>query len=117
MNTVTQPVTLTEKVDVTIPVTVTAPAPTLAQTTHTPAPVQEKKALQTGDIIAIVLAIIIVILLGVMYFLTRRFYRMYRAERVLRKQVQTEGTELRQGAGAGFPADVKDKEEWEKLDD
>lgn len=41
-----------------------------------------------------------------MWFLVRRFYKMYRAERVLRKQVQTEGTELppmrmRMGMGMG----------------
>ncbi|KAL2036730.1 hypothetical protein N7G274_010525 [Stereocaulon virgatum] len=110
--TITQPTTVTQKVDVTIPVTVTAPP--LATTSSAPEPVQTKKhALQTGDVIAIVLAVIIVILLGAMYVLTRRFYRMYRAERVLRKQVQTEGTELR--AGNGVPADGKDGEEWEKL--
>ena len=29
-----------------------------------------------------------------MWFLVIRFYKMYRAERVLRKQIQTEGTEM-----------------------
>lgn len=30
-----------------------------------------------------------------MFILVRRFYRMYRQERVLRKQMQTEGVELK----------------------
>ena len=35
-------------------------------------------------------------LLIAMFFLVRRFYRMYRQERVLRKQMQTEGVELKE---------------------
>ena len=33
-------------------------------------------------------------LIALMCFLVRRFYKMYRAERVMRKQMHTEGTEL-----------------------
>lgn len=38
--------------------------------------------------------VFILFLLALMWFLVRRFYKMYRAERVLRKQLQTEGTEM-----------------------
>lgn len=37
---------------------------------------------------------LILFLIALMWFLVRRFYKMYRAERVLRKQMRTEGTEL-----------------------
>ena len=53
-----------------------------------------KKHLSPGDILAIVFGITILVLLGLMWFLVRRFYRMYRAERVMRKQTHTEGIEL-----------------------
>lgn len=45
-------------------------------------------------ILSIVLGVFVLLLLALMGFLVRRFYRMYRAERVLRKQLQTEGTEM-----------------------
>ena len=38
--------------------------------------------------------VFILFLLALMWFLVRRFNKMYRAERVLRKQLQTEGTEM-----------------------
>ena len=103
-----------------MPVTVTSPAPTVAKIAPTLEPVQGKKGLQTGDVVSIVLGVIIVVLVAVMWFLIRRFYRMYRAERVLRKQVQTEGTELKQGVrnanlGDEYVGDVKDKEEFENF--
>ena len=44
--------------------------------------------------LSIVFGVFILFLLALMWFLVRRFYKMYRAERVLRKQVQTEGTEM-----------------------
>lgn len=103
-----------------MPTTVTAPAPTVAKIAPTLEPVQGKKGLQMGDVISIVLGVIIIVLVAVMWFLIRRFYRMYRAERVLRKQVQTEGTELKQGVrnanlGGEHVGDVKNKEEWENF--
>ena len=120
VSTITQSVTIRERVNVTMPVTVTAPAPTVAKIAPTLEPVQGKKGLQTGDVVSIVLGVIMVVLVAVMWFLIRRFYRMYRAERVLRKQVQTEGTELKQGVrntnlGGEHVGDVKDKEEWENF--
>ena len=36
----------------------------------------------------------ILFLIALMWYLVRRFYKMYRAERVMRKQMQTEGTEM-----------------------
>ena len=45
-------------------------------------------------ILSIVFGVLILFLIALMGFLVRRFYRMYRAERVMRKQMQTEGTEM-----------------------
>lgn len=55
------------------------------------------------EVLAIVFGVTILVLLVVGCWLVRRFYRMYRAERVLRKQVQTEGTEM-PGLGKGADA-------------
>ncbi len=41
----------------------------------------------------------ILMLLAAMAFLVTKFYMMYRAERVLRKEAQTEGNELKQLSG------------------
>ncbi|KAL9126643.1 MAG: hypothetical protein Q9175_007884, partial [Cornicularia normoerica] len=46
------------------------------------------------QVLSIVFGVFILFLLALLSLLVRRFYRMYRAERVLRKQLQTEGTEI-----------------------
>ncbi len=53
--------------------------------------------------LAIVSGVINLLLVVVMFVAVRRFYRMYRAERVLRKQLQTEGVEMKwvEGKGGG----------------
>ena len=76
--------------------TVTLP-PTQARPTHVsdaPAVADVKRPASASEVLAIVSGVANVVLLLVMFFLVRRFYRMYRQERVLRKQVQTEGVEL-----------------------
>ncbi|KAF6238608.1 hypothetical protein HO173_003114 [Letharia columbiana] len=64
-----------------------------------------KKPVSASGVLAIISGVTNLALLLAMFFLVRRFYRMYRQERVLRKQIQTEGVELKQ-AGA------KDDEWW-----
>lgn len=64
-----------------------------------------KKPVSASGVLAIISGVTNLALLLAMFFLVRRFYRMYRQERVLRKQMQTEGVELKQ-AGA------KDDEWW-----
>lgn len=54
-----------------------------------------KKPVSASEVLAIVSGVTNVVLLLAMFLLTRRFYRMYRQERVLRKQMQTEGLELK----------------------
>lgn len=56
---------------------------------------QHQKALSPGAIAGIVLGVLgfLALLVGIL-FLVRRFYRMYRKERVMRKQLQTEGNEM-----------------------
>ena len=51
--------------------------------------------MSASGVLAIVSGIFNLALLLVMFFLVRRFYRMYRQERVLRKQQQTEAVELK----------------------
>lgn len=46
------------------------------------------------QVLSIVFGVFILFLLALLWLLVRRFYKMYRAERVLRKQLQTEGTEM-----------------------
>lgn len=53
------------------------------------------------QVLTIVFGVVIVFLLAMMYWLVRRFYKMYRAERVLRKQLQTEGAEMPAMTGVG----------------
>ena len=53
-----------------------------------------KKDVDPFQILSIVFGVFILMLIALMGFLVRRFYKMYRAERVMRKQLQTEGTEL-----------------------
>ena len=45
-------------------------------------------------VLSVVFGMLILILIVLMWFLVRRFYKMYRAERVMRKQMHTEGTEM-----------------------
>ena len=52
------------------------------------------KPVSASEVLAIVSGVMNLALLVAMFFLVRRFYRMYRQERVLRKQLQTEGVEL-----------------------
>ena len=54
-----------------------------------------QKPVSASEVLAIVSGLANIALLIAMFFLTRRFYRMYRQERVLRKQLQTEGVELK----------------------
>lgn len=54
-----------------------------------------KKPVSASEVLAIVSGLTNLALLLAMFLLVRRFYRMYRQERVLRKQVQTEGVELK----------------------
>ena len=80
------------------------------------APKPEKKV-STAGVLAVVSGVMNLALLVVMFVLVRRFYRMYRAERVLRKQTQTEGVELKEGgAGRGDAREdewgLRHKEQW-----
>ena len=59
-----------------------------------PAHVFVEKHIDPFRILSIAFGIFILLLLLLMWFLVRRFYKMYRAERVMRKQIQTEGTEM-----------------------
>lgn len=71
--------------------------PTHAGPTHAPdvsAVADVKQPVSASEVLAIVSGVTNLALLLAMFFLVRRFYRMYRQERVLRKQVQTEGVEL-----------------------
>ena len=75
-------------------------SPTKAEVSETAAPsatpvVAPKHHLSTLATVGIVFGVLALLgLLVAVLFLVRRFYRMYRRERVLRKQLQTEGNEL-----------------------
>lgn len=70
--------------------------------------------MSTAGVLAVVSGVMNLALLVVMFFLVRRFYKMYRGERVLRKQTQTEGIELRGSKGAGgVGGGGEKKDEWE----
>ena len=56
------------------------------------APTHVGKHLDPFEVLSIVFGVFILFLLALMWLLVRRFYKMYRAERVLRKQMQTERT-------------------------
>ena len=98
--------TVTNNSTSTMPITVTETQTVIPKTAHStvslPTPVCPtlpghalgKKHIDPFQVLSIVLGVFTVILIALMWFLVRRFYKMYRAERVLRKQVQTEGTEL-----------------------
>ena len=71
----------------------TQAGPTLASDASAVA--DAKKTVSASEVLAIVSGVTNLVLLLAMFFLVRRFYRMYRQERVLRKQIQTEGVELK----------------------
>ena len=64
-----------------------------------PTATQSKKQISPAAIAAIIFGLLTLTLTVLMVFLVRKFYMMYRAERVLRKQAQTEGNELRKMNG------------------
>jgi len=72
-----------------------------------PAQVESNEHLSNGAIAGIVVGVLGFLgLLAAVFLLIRRFYRMYRRERVLRKQVQTEGNEMpAMRTGGSKPAD------------
>lgn len=93
--------------------TVTIP-PTQARPTHVSdvsAVADVKKPVSASEVLAIVFGVVNIVLLLVMFFFVRRFYRMYRQERVLRKQVQTEGVELTWPKQVGVE-DVEGEDQW-----
>ncbi|CAF9937826.1 hypothetical protein IMSHALPRED_000561 [Imshaugia aleurites] len=89
-------VTNTETFTTAIPTTLLTP--TAANNTLTIHPLSAgadaKKPVSASEVLAIVSGVANIALLIAMFFLVRRFYKMYRQERVLRKQLQTEGVEL-----------------------
>ena len=87
--TVTQTQTLTPT---SVRPTTTSPPPPICPALSTQ--VAREKHVDPFQILSIVFGVFILFLLALMCFLVRRFYKMYRAERVMRKQIQTEGTEL-----------------------
>lgn len=46
------------------------------------------------QVLSVIFGVLVLFLIVLMWFLVRRFYKMYRAERVMRKQMHTEGTEM-----------------------
>ncbi|KAM0805872.1 hypothetical protein BDR22DRAFT_884285 [Usnea florida] len=83
----------------TIPITSSSTKPTSLIPTSTPTSTvctaaHAHKPIDPYQVLTIVFGVLILILVAMMYWLVRRFYKMYRAERVLRKQLQTEGTEM-----------------------
>lgn len=86
-----------------------------------------KKQMSPATIVAMVFGLIILILVGSIVFLVRRFYMMYRAERLLRTQAQAEINELKETSGQTVVGGTtvverpskgkwgfKRKESWEK---
>ena len=69
------------------------------------------KSVSASEVLAIISGITNIALLIAMFFLVRRFYRMYRQERVLRKQLQTEGMELKEPKQVEAE-DFERKDEW-----
>lgn len=61
---------------------------------HVSAVADVKRPVSASEVLAIISGVANLALLLAMFFLVRRFYKMYRQERVLRKQIQTEGVEL-----------------------
>lgn len=69
------------------------------------------KSVSASEVLAIISGILNIALLIAMFFLVRRFYRMYRQERVLRKQLQTEGVELGESKHGGAEY-LEREDEW-----
>ena len=63
---------------------------------------QQKQGLNAGDIVAILLGVLVCVMAVGGFLMYRGLSRKRREERVLRKQLQTEGTELKNdGDGLG----------------
>ncbi len=74
---------------------------------------QQKGGLNAGDILAIVLGVLLVVMAVGGFFMYRGLSRKRREERVLRKQLQTEGTELKSGdAKDGDGLGGSEMQEW-----
>jgi len=126
----TQPITITHNMTATTSLSAsdTTPpsatksrllSPTKAEASQTATPAvspvpTSKPHLSTVAILGIVFGVLALVgLLIAGLFIVRRFYRMYRRERVLRKQLQTEGNELpvmKTGDDAGAGAAHKEFE-------
>lgn len=69
--------------------------------------------MNAGDILAILLGVMLVAMAIGGFFMYRGLSRKRREERVLRKQLQTEGTELKSGDGKdGDGLGGNDMQEW-----
>ena len=80
-----------------------------------PVPQQQKGGLHTGDIVAILLGVVVVLMAVGGFLMFRGLSRKRREERVLRKQLQTEGTELKDGKdGDGLGG--SEMQEWEGVE-
>ena len=76
-----------------------------------PAVQQQKGGLHAGDIVAILLGVVVVVMAVGGFFMYRGLSRKRREERVLRKQLQTEGTELKND-GDGLGGSENEMQEW-----
>ena len=78
-----------------------------------PAQQQPKGGLNAGDILAILLGVLLLVMAVGGFFMYRGLSRKRREERVLRKQLQTEGTELKSGDSKdGDGLGGNDMQEW-----
>ena len=78
-----------------------------------PVPVQQQKGgFNSGDIVAILLGVVVVVMALGGFLMYRGLSRKRREERVLRKQLQTEGTELKDGKN-GDGLGESEMQEWE----
>ena len=79
----------------------------------TPQQQQVKGGLNAGDILAILLGVLVVVMAVGGFLMYRGLSRKRREERVLRKQLQTEGTELKSGdAKDGDGLGGNEMQEW-----
>ena len=77
--------------------------------------VQQKGGLNPGDIVAIFLGVVVCVMAVGGFLMYRGLSRKRREERVLRKQLQTEGTELKDGKdGDGLGGN--EMQEWEGVE-